>query len=179
MVLTDFLTIKFLKMKVEEKSNGTVQGTAQRREEAGTAVLPKSGSNPSKSTPLKAVSAAGTKTEGRAPDQPEEKVKPEKPALNLETTLKVVEDLHRRSIQRDNLLSRIRQLEAFEIAQMEESDELESNHFQGCQLIIGDDKGRKFITQTAGLIKLTAEFIRTACIQKLGEIEADIVLPRS
>lgn len=116
---------------------------------------------------------------GIKPKTAESESRSSKSALNLEATLKVVGDLHRRSIQRDNLLSRIRQLEAFEIAQMEESDELESNHFQGCQLIIGDDKGRKFITQTAGLIKLTAEFIRTACIQKLGEIEADIVLPKS
>ena len=62
---------------------------------------------------------------------------------------------------------------------MEEGDELESNHFQGCQLIISDDKGRKFITQTAGLIKLVAEFISTACFEKLREIEANIVLPRA
>lgn len=72
-----------------------------------------------------------------------------KPALNLEATLKVVQDLHRRSIQRDNLLTRIGQLEAFEIALIEEGDELENNHFQGCKLIIVDDKSRQFATTTA------------------------------
>lgn len=112
-------------------------------------------------------------------EQAKDEVKPVNRALNLEGTLKVVEGLHRKSLQRINLLDRIKQLETFEIAQMEDSDELESNHFQGCQLIISDDKNRKFVTNTAGLIKLVSQFIYDACQEKLTEIEANIVFPNA
>lgn len=101
------------------------------------------------------------------------------PALNLEATLKVVQDLHRRSIQRDNLLNRIGQLEAFEISLIEGGDELESNHFQGCKLTITDDKGKQFTTNTAGLIRMVSQFIYDACIEKLQDIEANIVFPHA
>lgn len=106
-----------------------------------------------------------------------EEAKSAKVKLNLDATLKVVEDLHRRSLQRDNLIKRLNELESFEITLMEEGDELERNHFQGCKLAIIDDSGRQFVTFTAGLIKLTAEFIKQACKEKLGEIEAQIVFP--
>lgn len=170
-------------MKVAEKSNGNVQSTTERRAEAisipsvngkGTNEIIKAEekSDAEKNEAVKKVEII---------KQAEETEKPKeffKPILNLEATLKVVDDLHRRSIQRVNLLSRINQLEDFEITLIEEGDELETNHFQGCQLIISDDKGRKFVTQTAGLIKLVAEFIHAACLEKLGEIEANIVFPR-
>jgi len=173
-------------MKVAEKSNGAVQGTAERKEEVFTntsngsdnGIISKKATDPDEK---KKEDANPTQEvfEGNQPPKPVEILPMVKPALNLDATLKVVNDLHRRSIQRENLLNRIHQLEGFEITLMEEGDELESNHFQGCQLIISDDKGRKFITQTAGLIKLVAEFIHTACLEKLGEIEANIVFPRS
>lgn len=130
----------------------------------------------------KAVEApvkSGNGQEKQQAEQPKEEVKPVNQALNLESTLKVVEGLHRKSLQRINLLARIKQLETFEIAQMEDSDELESNHFQGCQLIISDDKNRKFVTNTAGLIKLVSQFIYDACQEKLTEIEANIVFPNA
>ncbi|RKR84207.1 hypothetical protein BDD43_4435 [Mucilaginibacter gracilis] len=106
-----------------------------------------------------------------------EEVKPLKMVLNLEGTLKVVEDLHRRSIQRMNLIARIKQLETFEVDLAAERDELEDNPYQGCKLIIEDDKGRRFITTTPGLIRLVSQFIFNACHEKLAEIEAHIVLP--
>ena len=170
-------------MKVSEKSNGAVQGTEESKEEATLTVPPNGATTNALENPR--AGEEKTKAENRdlkPANQGKEVEKPKeaaKPALNLEATLKVVDDLHRRSIQRDNLLNRIHQLETFEINLMEEGDELESNHFQGCQLIISDDKGRKFITQTAGLIKLVAEFINNACSEKLREIEANIVLPRA
>eukprot|EP00388_Colpodella_angusta_P009423 GDKJ01025099.1.p1 GENE.GDKJ01025099.1~~GDKJ01025099.1.p1 ORF type:complete len:169 (-),score=25.87 GDKJ01025099.1:69-575(-) len=167
-------------MKVAEKTNGSVQSTTERREEAilipsvngksKNEILEVNGKEQEKSEVKKEEAKNVTETE-----RPKEFFKP---VLNLEATLKVVDDLHRRSIQRINLLSRINQLEDFEITLIEEGDELETNHFQGCQLIISDDKGRKFVTQTAGLIKLVAEFIHTACLEKLSEIEANIVFPR-
>lgn len=122
-------------------------------------------------------------TQPRATEQPKAEAKQEAkaivPALNLEATLKVVQDLHRRSIQRDNLLNRIGQLEAFEISLIEGGDELESNHFQGCKLTITDDKGKQFTTNTAGLIRMVSQFIYDACIEKLQDIEANIVFPHA
>jgi hypothetical protein len=167
-------------MKVAEKSNGVVHSTTERREEAVLSPVKNVNSEPNtknREEEEKKVEAknVGVNNAVKESEKPKEIFKP---VLNLEATLKVVDDLHRRSIQRDNLLSRIHQLEGFEITLIEEGDELETNHFQGCQLIISDDKGRKFITQTAGLIKMVAEFIHTACLVKLSEIEADIVFPR-
>jgi len=112
-------------------------------------------------------------------EQTKEEVKPAKPVLNLEGTLKVVDDLHRRSIQRINLISRIKQLEAFEVALTQEHDELEENPYQGCKLIIEDDKQRRFITTTPGLIRLVSQFIFNACNEKLAEIETSIVFPNA
>ena len=99
--------------------------------------------------------------------------------LNLETTLKVVDDLHRRSIHRVNLISRIKQLEAFEVELTQEHDELEDNPYQGCKLIIEDDKQRRFVTTTPGLIRLVSPFIFNACHEKLADIEESIVFPRA
>ena len=113
---------------------------------------------------------------GNTAPKPEE-VRPAAPALNLESKLKAVEDLHRRSIQRINLISRIRQLEAFEVALAQENDELEDNPYQGCRLIIEDDKKRQFVTTTPGLIRLVSQFIYNACNEKRVEIEASIVFP--
>ena len=119
--------------------------------------------------------------EGQAlkPIEPSAAAKPIKPALNLEQTLKAVDSLHRRSIQRVNLLTRIKQLEAFEVALTQENDELEDNPYQGCKLIIEDDKRRTFVTTTPGLIRLVSQFIFNACHEKLAEIEAQIVFPNA
>jgi hypothetical protein len=111
--------------------------------------------------------------------EPTPEVKPVKFALNLESTLKVVDDLHRRSIQRVNLIARINQLTAFEVALAQENDELEDNPYQGCKLIIKDDKNREFITTTPGLIRLVSQYIFDACSDKLAEIEANIVFPNA
>lgn len=111
--------------------------------------------------------------------EPTADVKPVKFALNLESTLKVVDDLHRRSIQRVNLIARIKQLTAFEVALAQENDELEDNPYQGCKLIIKDDKNREFITTTPGLIRLVSQYIFDACSDKLAEIEANIVFPNA
>jgi len=102
-----------------------------------------------------------------------------KPVPNLEQTIKTVNDLHRRSIQRLALIARIKLLEDFEVKLVEENDELESNPYQGCKLIIKDDKNREFITNTPNLIRMVAQFIFDACQEKLGEIEANIVFPNA
>jgi hypothetical protein len=101
-----------------------------------------------------------------------------KPALNLEQTLKSVGNLHRLTIQRLALIGRIKTLEDFEVKLVEENDELENNPYQGCKLIIKDDKGREFTTNTPNLIRMVTQFIFDACNEKLGEIEANIVFPQ-
>ncbi len=106
-----------------------------------------------------------------------EEVKPVKPVLNLEGTLKLVEELHRRKIQRDRLLETIDTLEAFEVAQIDEADETESNHFQGCVLTIEDDNRKKFTTKNPVIIQAVAQFVNCMCIDRLSEIEAGITIP--
>lgn len=100
-----------------------------------------------------------------------------KPVLNLEGTLKLVEELHRRKIQRDRLLDTIDTLEAFEVAQIDDADETEANHFQGCVLTIEDDNRRKFTTKNPVIIQAVAQFVNSMCVNRLAEIEAGITIP--
>nr|WP_294899660.1 hypothetical protein [uncultured Pedobacter sp.] len=152
-------------MKTAEKTNGAVQGTSNKSAEIKPAIK-----NPS----LSNNGEAKKEEQKQQPKQEEQK----QSVPNLESTLKVVADLHQRSIHRERLLKRINELDQFEITLKSESEELESNHFQGCQLIISDDKGRSFATKTSGLITLVTSFIRQACMEKLAEIEANIVFPK-
>lgn len=99
------------------------------------------------------------------------------PPRNVEQRIKDVEALHRLAVQRVNLITRKKQLETFEVALTQEADELNDNPFQGCKLIIKDDKNREFVTTTPGLIRLVTQFIYDACDTKLAEIENNIVFP--
>lgn len=116
-----------------------------------------------------------------------EKAKPEPPAtpqpakaeLTLDARLRMVNDLHRRSIQRTNLITRMSQLESFEIALQQENDELEDNPYQGCKLIIRDDQNRDFVTTTPGLIRMVSQYIFSECNKKLVEIESTIIFPNA
>ncbi len=125
----------------------------------------------------KEPAAAEVKThEQQAEAQPKEEAKPE---LSLDAKLKAVEDLHRKSIQRLALIGRIKTLEAFEVKLIEEQDELESNPYQGCKLIIKDDKNREFVTNTPNLIRMVTQYIFDACNNKLEEIESTINFPQA
>lgn len=170
--------------------NGTAKGTINKAAQNGEAKS-ENGTAKKDSTNGNGVADAEklkpTPVNEEKPEVKEEPAKPEaeqalsdKPVhlvLNLEGKLKVVEDLHRRSIQRLNLISRIKQLETFQVALAQENDELEDNPYQGCKLIIEDDKQRKFVTTTPGLIRLVSVFIFNACHDKLAEIESTIVFP--
>lgn len=101
----------------------------------------------------------------------------QKPFFNLESTLKLVEELHRKKIQRERLLDTIDTLEAFEVAQIDDADETEANHFQGCVLTIEDDERRKFTTKNPVIIQAVAQFVNRMCIDRLAEIEAGITIP--
>ena len=108
--------------------------------------------------------------------QPKEEAKP---VLSLDAKIKAVNDLHRKTIQRLALIARIKTLEEFEVKLVEENDELESNPYQGCKLIIEDDKRRQFVTNTPNLIRMVSQFIFDACEAKLAEIEATINFPQA
>lgn len=117
--------------------------------------------------------------EVKTEEAPKGEIRYIKPAPNLELTIKAVDTLHRKTIQRLALLARIKTLEAFEVKLVEEADELNDNPFQGCKLIIEDDKKRQFVTATPGLIRMVSQYIFDACHEKLAEIEAEIVFPNA
>ncbi|WP_316763662.1 hypothetical protein [Pedobacter aquatilis] len=106
-----------------------------------------------------------------------EQLKAEKPALNLEATIKLALDLNRRINQRGKLLETIGTLEAFEVAQKDDAEETDSTHFQRCELTIEDDKGREFTTKNPFIINAVAKMVNTLCVDKLAEIEGEIFIP--
>ena len=106
-----------------------------------------------------------------------EQLKEEKPALNLEKTIKLALDLNRRINQRGKLLETINTLEAFEVAQKDDADETDTNFFQGCTLTLEDDKGREFTTKNPFIIREVANRVNALCVDKLAEIEGEIFIP--
>ena len=106
-------------------------------------------------------------------------VQPAKEELALDARLKLVSDLHRRSVQRMNLMTRMRLLEEFEIALQQDSDELDENPYQGCKLIIRDDKNHDFVTTNPRLIRMVSSYVKAECTKKLSEIESSIIFPNA
>ena len=100
----------------------------------------------------------------------------EKPAMNLEQTLKKIKELSRLSNQREKLIGTIDNLEAFEIKQEDEAEETNLNHFQRCELKITDDGGNTFTTKNPFIINAVAQDIKNLCTDKLTEVEAHISL---
>lgn len=106
-----------------------------------------------------------------------EQLKEEKPAMNLEATIKLALDLNRRINQRGKLLETIGTLETFEVAQKDDAEETDSTHFQRCELTIEDDKGREFTTKNPFIINAVAKMVNMLCVDKLAEIEGEIFIP--
>jgi len=106
-----------------------------------------------------------------------EQQREEKPAMNLEATIKLALDLNRRINQRGKLLETIGTLEAFEVAQKDDAEETDSTHFQRCELTIEDEKGREFTTKNPFIINAVAKMVNTLCVDKLAEIEGEIFIP--
>ena len=98
---------------------------------------------------------------------------PQRPQ-NLQTTLKVVDTLHRRVIQRTNLINMIDTLESFLIKQVEDEN---GGEFVGCELTIKDDERHSWSTKNTNLIAAVIEFTKQSAATKLAEIEAGIILP--
>jgi hypothetical protein len=111
------------------------------------------------------------------PKKVAEEVKPAKPVLNLEGTLKLVEELHRRKVQRDKLMETIQNLEAFEVNQKDEAEESGITNYSRCELTIADDKGKSFSTKNPVIIFHVTQYVNALCIDKLAQIEAGIIIP--
>ena len=140
--------------KDDKDIKGTVNGEVKKEEVKGEAL---------KQEP--------TKTEIR------EQLAEQKPAMNLEQVLKMVESLHRKKIQRDKLVETITTLEEFEVKQLEDAEETGIGQYQRCELVIEDDKGNEFKTKNPFIIKEVAERVRTLCVGRLSEIEGEMVVP--
>lgn len=180
-----------LKRKADHNSsNGTAQAVQTPQAKNGT--LQNSTAFDDKKDDAKKVEVAPTsngqgaqavKPQSEAPktEVKKEEAKPvvaEKPALNLEGTLKLVEELHKRKVHRDNLLGTIKTLDEFKVlVQDDEEEDLDSAQFQGCKLTIEDDNRNSFSTKNPFIIKAVAEFVNKLCVTKLGEIEAGLVIP--
>jgi hypothetical protein len=111
------------------------------------------------------------------PKKVAEEVKPAKSVLNLESTLKLVEELHRRKVQRDKLMDTIQSLEAFEVNQKDEAEESGITNYSRCELTIADDKGKSFTTKNPVIIFHVTQYVNALCIDKLAQIEAGIIIP--
>lgn len=181
------------------KENGAVKNTSTNKSAIRPAVplkdanqqdteKPKSESEMANSTPTKVEEqpkgeAKTTVVTVEAPKAEPTKIeikdqlKEEKPAMNLEATIKLALDLNRRINQRGKLLETIGTLETFEVAQKDDAEETDSTHFQRCELTIEDDKGREFTTKNPFIINAVAKMVNTLCVDKLAEIEGEIFIP--
>lgn len=86
--------------------------------------------------------------------------------------------MNRKKIHRDRLRFTIDTLEEFEVELKDDAEETDSNYYQGCHLTIDDDKGNEFKTKNPFIIQTVAQYVKNLCIERLEEIEAEIVLPQ-
>lgn len=107
-----------------------------------------------------------------------EEIEKQKPEMNLETTIQVLEDLYRRKKQRDNLANTIDNLKAFEIIEGDELEEPGNKGYLNCVLTLEDGNGHTFETNNPNLITRLMNFFIATCYERLAEIEASIVLPK-
>ena len=146
----------------------------------------------SKAEPAKAeVKKEADKVPATTPQQPEPpkaeakvEVKAElakedtkKIVLNLEGTLKFIEEMHRKAKQRVKLQQTIQNLDEFEVELRDEADTTDTNYYNGCVLTIEDDNRRRFETKNPTIIWTVAQLVNNMCVEKLAEIEAAIVIP--
>jgi hypothetical protein len=108
----------------------------------------------------------------------EAKAEPKKFVLNLEGTLKFIEEMHRKAKQRTKLQDTIKNLDDFEVELRDEADTTDTNFYNGCTLTIEDDNRRKFETKNPTIIWTVAQLVNNMCVDKLAEIEAGIVIPQ-
>ncbi|MET3606895.1 hypothetical protein ABIC74_000737 [Mucilaginibacter rubeus] len=99
-----------------------------------------------------------------------------KPFFNLDATVKLVGDLSKKIAQRDRLKGTIENLDTFTIQANEDGDVTGNNKFYRCELIIRDDNGNEFVTKNAYIIDHVSQYVNSLCVEKLAEIEAEIII---
>src|SRR5665213_3642145 len=97
-----------------------------------------------------------------------------KTALNLEATLKFIEEMSRKAKQRAKLQETIKNLDEFNVELRDEADPADTNFYNGCVLTIEDDNRRKFETKNPTIIWTVAQMVNNMCVEKLSEVEAGI-----
>jgi len=108
-------------------------------------------------------------------DAKNEDVKPK--GLNLDETIKVIEDLFQKKRHRDRLDTYVNYLEAFEIKATAEDLDPKSSYYYGCKLVITDDEKANFELKNPTIIKEVIEYLKKRLGAKLAEIESELVLP--
>ena len=99
-----------------------------------------------------------------------------KRGLNLEQTLKLVEDLHLKKRQRDRLEYSISQLNSFVVSKKQE-DLDDKSYYQGCEITLKDDDRNEWKTKNPVIIRDVIEYLNIRFTEKLTDLEATIVLP--
>ncbi len=94
--------------------------------------------------------------------------------LSLQDTLKIVDGLHRKVIQRTNLVNVIDTLESFTIKQVEDEH---GQQYTSCEISITDDQRNSWKTKNTFLIAELVRFTLETCKKRLTEIENGINLP--
>nr|WP_231424020.1 hypothetical protein [Pedobacter sp. Leaf250] len=98
--------------------------------------------------------------------------------LNLDETIKVIEDLFQKKRFRDRLDTYVGYLNDFEIEKKNEDLDSKSNYYNRCTLTITDDKNANFELKNPTIISEVVEFVKNRLSVKLAEIEAELVLPQ-
>lgn len=83
----------------------------------------------------------------------------------MDETIKLLETLHLKKIQRDRLLHTISTLESFRLDLEKDADETGGNHYQGYVLKITDDERNEFSTKNPVIIQAVAQ-LQTHFISK-------------
>lgn len=170
-------------------SKGQIENAAKTNEKANekkanNLPVSKEFNDEKKEETKKPEAASGAKTAKQPKGQAEakkansEQPKPKKPALNLDSVLKLIEDLNRKKIHRDRLRLTIDTLEEFEVELKDDAEETDSNYYTGCHLTIADDNRNEFKTKNPFIIQAVAHYVKNLCVERLEEIEAEIVLPQ-
>jgi len=187
-------------METKVKENHKENGAAKKEDKAAFV-----NANPVNKDSVKALPEAGEKgTDVKAGEQKPAAQKPEAPkpeapkpeppkaeqaqteagqvakkaALNLEASLKFIEEMHRKAKQRAKLQETIKNLDDFNVELRDEADSTDTNFYNGCVLTIEDDQRRKFETKNPTIIWTVAQMVNNMCVEKLAEIEAGIVIPQ-
>ncbi|EHQ29680.1 hypothetical protein [Mucilaginibacter paludis] len=160
----------------ENKNPKFVSGNPVNKDSSKPAETEKPKEEP-KAEPAKTAEQPQAEHAKPTPEAEQVKPQPIQPVLNLEGTLKLVEELHRRKIQRDKLIETINNLDGFEFDLKEEMDETGGNIYQGCTLTIEDDNRQKFTTKNPTIIWTVSQMVNRLCVDKLAEIEAGIIIP--